>query len=355
MELYKEKLENLKKVERSLNKVQNAFEKAKKDLEEYVKVNIVSGKYTIGSKELKYGYKLFYPVLNFPEGIKMQSETFWCNYEEEHCGLTGDDDGLEVVHNYILLDEKQNIEINVTEKSTRGKLVYGDNLGNWLKIKNKINVMEDRICYDIKIGEMEFHFTRNFGDNIKKSFLINLLKDKHICYKDFKETPTCNRTKFTSRYCDNRRLKEGKRDWKKILKNYQDTINTFYGDFFYYCDFDKIISDIEQILIQGEYEKNPITKLYYLKEGCTLIVSVVEKDNDSHCIYYEDELMILELNTPFNKQTNVQFGYAEQSYEENLDIHALKNQKGKIETLMLKIKEIDMNKSMSVLEIFHLG
>lgn len=351
MELYKEKLENfkkgersLKKVQESLEKVQETLEKVRKDLEEYVKENIVSGEYTIGSKKLEDGYELFYPVLSLPEGIKMQSETFWCYYEEEY--------RIDwAVHNYILLDEKENIEINVTEKSIRRKLEYNDNLGNCLRIKNKINVMEGDIYYDIKIEEMEFQCTRNFSYEIEKSFLINLLKDKYVCYKDFKETPTYHRTNFTGRHCVNKQLEEGKIDWKNNLRNFRYSMNILNG-FFTYCDFEKVISDIEQILIQGEYKKNPITKLYYLKEGYTLIVSVAEKDNDHNCIYYEDELMILELNTPLNKQTDVEFWYAEQSYEKNLDIHNLKRKW--IDTLMLEKKEIDMEKTISVLEIFNL-
>ena len=340
MELYKKKLKKYKTVENSLKKVQKVFENVKKDLEKYVKESIVSRNYTIGRKELKYGYELFYPILSLQEGLKMQSEIFWCEYPED--SPLGMSEEPEVTHNYILLDENENVEIYVTEKSPRMEIEYV-NSGIQLKIKNKILVMDKTINYEIKIGEMEFSFKRNFKDTIRKVLLADMLKDKYISYNDFKQTESFMKIRLTNRCCDNYLLGM-KPDWRTNLENYIKQFSDC-------CDDKKIISDIEEIIVQSNYEK-PIMKLYYLKEGYTLIVVISEIYNEYNCIFYEDEQMILELHSPV-KALSLCVGYINQSYKENLDV---KNQDIKDQdAFIIRLDDLDMEKPMNVLDMLNLS
>lgn len=361
MNLYQEKLQKYRMAEEAFKEAERTFEEAKKSFEQekeefrkYVQDNIIFTDYKIGHIESiktlimnAFGSdstedELYYPMLNLPEGFKMESENFYCNRFSE------DDFEDFIIHEYTLINEETGLKIHVSAKASMRKLSYF-NEDIQLEIKSDTLVMDGIIKYIVHIDDKEFEVERNFNGNLIDSILSDRLKDKYICYGDFAKISSKQSRKRRYkgsryiRYCRNFRLNSNS-NWKEnFIEYYLEKIISRY-------ESEKIVSDIEENLKEITLD-NYIRKVYYLNEENSLIVELSEENTRRDCIVYEDEQLILEIPLPI-RYIKLYFAIINKPYHENLEHSIVQDDIKENDTFSIRMtNDLDMDKKMCVLDI----
>lgn len=352
MKLYQEKLQKYQTAKEALEKAEETYKKAqetykeaqevlsqeKEELSKYIEEKIFSKGYEIGNKKLQNGYKLYYPILNIVKGFELEKEKF----DFDDIG-TYDEPCYIIKHEYTLVNKETNSSIYISEQSRKRDVRYV-NENFYLIIKNKLKdgilVMDNFITYKIKIANIEIEFKRNFKGTVTNELLTDILKEKYICYNDFKKgIPIRERTVG---YCQNFLL-DIRPDWKKFFTEYlEENVGK--------CEIEKIVSDIEENLIQIT-SSNFIKKSYYLNEEISLRVVLAEKDTSHICIFYEDEQLNLEMPVPV-RFIELNTAIVNKPYYKEKEYH-VKQEDIKIENCFtIRMSEdFDMDKKMYLLDI----